>query len=146
MSEPVYITRCRLCSKEQKNPPLHIPLTGEPGKAGRAFLERLLLHITTRHTSELLQGKAHVEQFQSFLILNVFDSEDPSVRDRVEILRARCFKDAQRIVPTEQDIGVLIHNLKFSNEEDAEKARQGFLAIRDMCCELVAVPVQNNGR
>jgi hypothetical protein len=151
MSAPATIafkTECLLCHKVQTNPPMDIPLIGQPGKHVEEFLRRLLMHIGTSHPTEMKQGAALLAQYQTFLMLSQFQSEDPSVTQVLEGIRADVFQRARKNVPTEADLDLLASKVEFSTPADAKKARDAMQAIRDLCCELGAaapqLPEQSN--
>jgi len=141
--DPSYKTECMICHSVQKNPPLDIPIVGEPGQLVREFMSRLLMHIGKKHLTELAQGKALLDQYQAFLILSQFQSEDPSVQALLEGMRADIFRRTIRYRPTEADLDQLAAGCGFSTAADMKKARDAMQAIRDLCCEMgAAAPEQ----
>jgi len=79
-----------------------------------------------------------LEQYQTFLLLSQFESEDPSFVQVIEGMRADIFRRCRKNVPTEADLDQLAGAIEFSTPADAKKARDAMQAIRDLCCELGA--------
>jgi hypothetical protein len=135
---PTYATECLLCHRKQQNPPLNIPLVGKPGKHVEEFLKKLLVHVGAKHTKEMELGGQLLQQYQAFLLLSQFESEDPSVQQLLEMIRAQVFMRSRRNVPTDADLETLAANCTFETERDYKKAYDAMRAIRDLCCELGA--------
>ena len=133
---PEYSTECLICHKPQMFPAMSIPILGEPGAKERDYIMRLLKHVGQKHTEEFRQGLALVQQFQSFLALSQFRSDDPEVQKVFEAWRADFFRRARKNVPSDANLDELANALQFDTQENYEKAMRGMRAIRDLCCEL----------
>src|SRR6185295_17639072 len=109
-----------------------------PGKHVETYLQKLLLHVGTKHTSELGKGKELLAQYQTLLLLSQYQSEDPSVQQVLEGIRADVFQRTRKNVPTDGDLDQLVGRIEFSTPEDAQRARDAMQFVRDLCCELGA--------
>ena len=134
MSAPAmttYKTECLLCHGVQHNPPLNIePDKQQQPRAVTEFIEKLLRHIGKRHLPELTQGKNLLAQYQVFLILSQFESEDPSVQAVLNGMRADIFQRCRKNIPTDMDLEILLARC-----ETRDDYYQAMRALRDLCCE-----------
>ena len=131
-----YLTTCRLCLKRiAETDPLEIPIIGEPGAKAEALVAGLVRHLLSKHRQEFQEGSALAKEIPAFFILAAFDSQDPSLNERLELIRSGLFAAVRKNTFPDSSLESLTASLGL-DPEDAAKVLEGFKAVRDACCEF----------
>lgn len=134
---PKYGTYCKFCNgkKIADAPALELPIVGEPSALAKKMQGKMLAHLQTHHWEQMMQGAALVDAFMSFAILSAFTHDDPSIRPRVENIRANIFQQVRKNSLNDVDLLSITADLGL-NPDDAEKVAKAFRVIRDALCEV----------
>lgn len=125
-------TECLICHGVQQNQPINL----RSERTVSDFLERLLKHIGMKHSAELMRGKEMLAQYQTYLILSTFASDDPSVQAVLEGIRADVFQRCRKHTPTDDDLEIIASRCEFSTDKDRAAGLAAMKALRDLCCEV----------
>lgn len=88
-STPTYTAVCRFCRKPVAQfPILDVPVIGQPNDRAKKVLTILGMHIAKEHTDQYGAGLTLIQDFQAWLILSQYETNDPTINARCEVIRA----------------------------------------------------------
>ena len=116
-----YQAKCRICHKTVAEfPVLDIPIIGQPDAKAKKVLNILGTHIATKHDEQFAAGMTLVADFQAFLLLSQFTTDDPTITARFETIRAGMQALTRKFMLSDQHINEAVVALDSSNQLNAE--------------------------
>ena len=135
MSDLKHITRCRLCGQAFTDNPLDVPIVGQPPSARvQRFVRALYQHIEKRHQPNAAGILALTLLAQGYLVVNLFESEDPALQDSKESARAQLFSLILKNRATDANLRSTLAALSLTEAEIA-KVEPAFRQLRDYLSE-----------
>ena len=135
MSELKHITTCRLCGQAFTDHPLDVPIVGQPPSARvQRFVRALYQHIEKRHQPNAAGILALTLLAQGYLVVNLFESQDPALQESKESARAQLFSLMLKNRATDANLRSTLAALSL-NEEEIGKVEPSFKQLRDYLTE-----------
>lgn len=126
---------CKLCAKQiAHHPALEIPLTGPLGPKAEKLEKLLQKHLYEEHQEQVMHAATIARGFIPFLVWNAFDTPDPSVAPRLEIIRAPIFGMVRKNSFSDEALQDLTARLEL-NKEEADRVYIALRMVRDACTE-----------
>ena len=139
-----YVTRCRVqgCGKQFLSSPMDIPIIGQPNDRVVKFVTALLDHVQKKHPKAMMQISGAIQEYMGFLIVTMFQCEDPKLAQLQEQVRASIFKVSRRLTITDAEIQDRVARLGL--DPDEEEGLQTLLRdMRDLLTEQGSYAPQN---
>ena len=131
-----YVTRCRVqgCGKQFLSSPMDIPIIGQPNDRVVKFVTALMEHVQKKHPQHMQQISGAIQEYMGFLIVTMFQCEDPKLAQLQERVRASIFKVSRRLTITNEEIQDRVARLGL--DPDEEEGLQTLLRdMRDLLTE-----------
>ena len=131
-----YQAKCRICGKVVAEfPVLEIPVIGHPNEKAQKVLTILGTHIATRHHEQFVAGGQLVADFQAFLVMSQFETQDPTIGARAETIRAGLQALTRKYMLSDQHIEQAIVALDSQNQLNTETVGALIRQLRDVLTE-----------
>lgn len=129
-----YETRCRACGQIFRAAPLDIPVVGHADERLVKFVQALAAHIQKEHPDTMTLVAANIQEITGFLVLSVFESQDPSLTARFQSARYALQTATRQNKVTDETIQDKLAGLGLAQEE-IEKVSPFIKDLRDFLCE-----------
>lgn len=131
-----YKAKCTQCGQVVAEfPILDIPIIGEPDARAKKVMTILGTHIMTKHGDQFAAGMHLIGDFQAFLIMSMFQTEDPSIQARAETVRAAIQRYTRKFTISDQQIQAAVVEIDSAGQLNAETVQKLFKEIRDVLTE-----------
>ena len=131
-----YVTRCRVqgCGKQFLSSPMDIPIIGQPNDRVVKFVTALMEHVSKKHPQAMQQIAGAVQEYMGFLIVTMFQCQDPQLSQLQERVRASIAKVSRKLTITNEEIQDRVARLGL--DPDEEEGLQTLLRdMRDLLTE-----------
>lgn len=117
---PEYKTRCIVpgCGKAFVSDALDIPIIGQPNERVVKFITALMNHVQAKHPAAMTQISGAIQEYMGFLVVSMFDVEDPSIVQMKESVRATVFRFSRRMQITDADIQDRVARLELNPDQE----------------------------
>jgi hypothetical protein len=125
-----YITRCRIpgCKKTFVSDPFGLEIIGKPGDRIVKFVSRLIEHAQTDHPQQWAQISGAIQQYMGFMIVRMFEIQDPQLLGMQEGIRAALHHFTTRLTITDEEIQSRVARIGLDPEQEEGVG----LLLRDM--------------
>lgn len=139
-----YRTVCRIpgCGQEFQRSPLDIPIIGAPNDSVVRFVTHLMEHVQIKHPQAMQQISGAIQEYMGFLVLSMFQCQDPRLAEMYEGVRASIHKVSTRLTISDDEIRDRIARLGL--DPDQEEGLNTLLRdMRDLLTEQGRYAPQN---
>ena len=139
-----YITRCRVsgCGKQFVSSPLDIPIIGQPNDRVVKFVTALMEHVSKKHPQAMQQIAGAVQEYMGFLVVSMFQCQDPQLAQLQERVRASIAKVSRKLTISDAEIQDKVARLEL--DPDKEEGLNTLLRdMRDLLCEQGRYAAEN---
>ena len=139
-----YTTRCRVpgCTKTFVSSALDIPIIGQPNAQVVKFVTALMDHVDKKHPQAMVQISGAIQEYMGFLVVSMFECEDPKLLEMREHVRATIAKFSRRFIISDADIKDRVARLEL-DPDDEEPLAELLKDMRDVLCEQGRYAPQN---
>jgi hypothetical protein len=111
--EQATISRCAICNKPFAGPRLAIVGKGMDLKNNRIaqFTEKLTRHLFDEHSAEAQQIMMSAAEYQGVLILATFQTEDPDMREQMDLVRWKVHQKTLACRYSDEQIAAVIEKV-----------------------------------
>jgi hypothetical protein len=129
-----YRTDCRICGQAFIAAPLDIAIVGQANERLVHFVQKLAEHLQEKHPEAMQLIGMNIQDITGFLIVSVFQTQDPTLAGKLEGVRHTLHTVTRRIQITDQTIVEGLARLGMSTEE-IEKVSPIMRDMRDALTE-----------
>jgi hypothetical protein len=139
-----YITKCRVpgCTKEFVSTPFDIPIIGQPNARVVKFIMALAEHLEKKHPQMIENIDGASKEYTGFLIVSLFEVNDPKLLEMRENIRATIAKVSRRFQISDADIQDRVARMELDSE-DEEGLNVLLRDMRDLLTEQGGYAPQN---
>lgn len=115
-----YTTKCAVpgCGKTFVSSALDIPIIGQPNDRVVKFVTALMEHLQAKHPQIMLTISQRIQEFMGFLVISMFEAQDPKLLELREHIRASLAKMSRRFQISNADIQDRVARLELDSEEE----------------------------
>ena len=139
-----YKTVCRVpgCGQDFVSSPLDIPIIGQPNARVVHFVTKLMEHVQQKHPAIMQQISGALQEYTGFLVLTMFQWQDPQLQKMHESVRASIHKVSTRFTISDDEIQDRIARLGLEPEQE-EGLNTLLRDMRDLLTEQGRYAPQN---
>lgn len=115
-----YVTKCSVptCGKQFISSALDIPILGAPNERVVKFVTALMDHLQTKHPQIMAQVSQSIQEFMGFLVISMYEVQDPKLLEMREFIRAGLAKVSRRFQISNADIEDRVARLELDSEDE----------------------------